>query len=365
MKITVSQSDLISAILVSSRAVSSSGILPILAGAKIVADKGSVFVSATDLEVTIHCVAPARVEKEGKTVIPARLLSDAVKSMSEGSVEMSADHAEGQAFIRCGKTKYNIKELPIEDYPQLPEWQGDEKITLTGAALSEAIRSVIKAVGRDEARPVLSGVYMAASGGKLRLVATDSYRLAEKETDIDEVEEEFEVIVPARAMEEVGRICGVEEVKLEIGENKVGFKAGDVVMISRLIEGQYPKYKQLIPTSCESRVIFDREEMIAAVKRVALLSPLSAIVKAEINKGAVKLNAAAQDVGSAEDVVECKVEGKSMEIAFNARYIIDGLSSISDKTAHLELTAPEKPALLKPENDSGFTYLVMPVKLGT
>ncbi len=363
MKISVSQSELASAISISSRAVSPSSILPILSGAKIVVEKDFAYISATDLEITIHSATPAKIEEEGKTVIPARLLADVVKSVPEGQLRITADHGEGQVLIECGKIKYNIKELPIEDYPQLPEWRGNESITLTGGSLSEAIRSIIKSAGRDEARPVLSGVFMAAGDQKLRLVATDSYRLAEKEVDIKSGKGEFEVIVPARAMEELGRLSGVEEVEVEVGENRVGFKAGEAVLISRLIEGQYPKYKQLIPESHETALTFDREQMLAAVKRVALVSPSNAIVRAEIKKGSVRINASAQDVGYAEDSVECEVEGNSMEIAFNAQYLIDGLAAISDKRAKMELTAPAKPAVIKPEKDARFTYLLMPVKL--
>lgn len=363
MRIKSPQADLNSAISIALRAVSSRSILPILSGVRLSTEDGRLQVAATDLEITLECSIEVTTTDKGKAILPARILGEAVKGLPNEEVELSIDHDAGQAEIACGKTRYEIKSMPLEDYPQLPAMENGKTLTVIGEALSEAIRQVIKAVSRDEARPTLGGVLVSIADGSMNMVATDSYRLAVKGLDIEGEAGDIEIIIPARAVEELGRLTGEDKIEMGCGENQVHFKAGEVSLVSRLIEGQFPKYEQLLPDSWNTRVKFEADELASAIKRVAILSSSSAIVRFVVGGNSIKVRTYAQDVGSAEDEAECTIEGDPIETAFNAQYIIDGLAAVQGGPATIEFTSPLKPAVLRPAGQDDYLYLIMPVRL--
>lgn len=363
MRIKVSQEELSSVLSIALRSISARSILPVLSGVKLAAENNSLRVSATDLEITLHCVAEVKVEEVGKAILPAKLLNEVVKNLPAGSVELLMDHEAGQATISCERARYSINGLPLEDYPQLPESALSNPIEIEGEVLSEAIRQVIKAVGRDEARPTLGGVLFSISDRTMKIVATDSYRLAVKEIMLGGPANEISVIVPARAVEELGKLTGADRITMSAGENQIFFKAGEIELISRLIEGQFPPYERLLPPDWETRVTFNKEAMISAIKRVSVINPNNPIVRCVVDGSGIKLNAFAQDVGSAEDEVECSLEGNGIEIAFNAQYFTDGLAAAQGSEVFLEMTSPLKPALLKSQEKTDYLYLIMPIRL--
>ncbi|MCL5291123.1 MAG: DNA polymerase III subunit beta [Actinobacteria bacterium] len=363
MRIKVSQEELNSAVSIALRAISMRSILPILSGARLVVNEGKLNISATDLDITLHCSIAVNVEEEGRAVIPAKLLGEAVKSLPSSMVDLSVDNNDGQASISCENAHYVIKTMPLEDYPQLPESDMKGAIRLSGEVLSEAIRQVIKAVGRDEARPTLGGVLFTANGEKMKMVSTDSYRLAVKEINTEGGEGELELIIPGRAVEELGKLTGEDSISMNVGDGQVFYKAGETELISRLIEGQFPKYEQLLPNEWATRVRFDKEMMISAIKRISVISPTTAIVRVVIDGDVMKFNSYAQDIGSADDEVRCTTEGEKVEIAFNAQYLLDGLTAVRGSEAYIEMSSPIKPAVIKSTDKQDYIYLIMPIRL--
>ncbi|MHB0976934.1 MAG: DNA polymerase III subunit beta [Candidatus Aquicultorales bacterium] len=363
MRISVPQDEINSVMSIALRAISSRSILPVLSGVKLSIEGETLYLSATDLEITLHCSVPVSVEQKGQAVLPAKLLGEAIKNLPPEPITLEMDHDEGQAILECGKARYTIKGLPLEDYPQLPDASLEESLRLSGDAVSEAIRQVIKAVGRDEARPTLSGVLFSISGESMKIVATDSYRLAVKELAIVEAKEDVNVIVPSRAVEELGKLTGEEEIRFSAGENQISFKAGDVTLVSRLIEGQFPKYEQLIPEERETRLSFNKDNLIEAIKRVSVVAPSNAIVRMVVSDSSIVVSAHATDIGHAQDEVECSVVGEGLEIAFSAQYLLDGLAALQGNSATMDLISPLKPAVIRSEGKEDYLYLIMPIRL--
>lgn len=365
MKINISKNDLSDAINTVFKGISSRSTLPILAGMLLEAKPdGTVTFQTTDLEISIRHTAVADVVESGKTVLPGKLFSDIVKTLPDAAVGIDSD--ESVAHIDCLGSSFTLSTLNATDFPYFPEVSADTVIELDPASLEKAVLKVSRAVSKDESRAILTGVLFSVEEGKVRLAATDSYRLAVANMPLESGGSDgFQAVVPGRTFEDVARLASSEKsISIGFSENQIVFSFGSTTFVSRKIEGTYPNYKQLIPPSHEVTVRLDTKEFTTAIKRVSLLAQSHTPVKLSFSSEAqqVTVSAKTQDVGGASEVVEAVVEGEDIEIAFNHQYLLDGLNAV-EGDAVLELQTPLKPGIMKSSEEDGFIYLAMPVRL--
>jgi len=344
------------------RGVSSRPGIPALTGVLMeAASGGKLTLTTTDLEVSARLSVDVQVTEEGTVLVPARLLADMVKSLSDAPVDFDAD--QGQARISCAAYEGSLRLLPAEDFPSLQGPAGT-KVVVEASRFAEAVSQVARAASRDEARPVLTGVLVEVNREGVTLVATDSYRLAVRELTAT-AEGEAKAIVPERAMSEAGRAASAEEkgeVELFLDASQMSFRVGALALTSRLIEGEFPNYRQLLPEAYESRLSVGRQLLIDAVRRVGLLARDTTPVRMEFNALGVRLSSSSPDLGQAVEAVEAKYEGEDVTAAFNPTYLADGLAAAVGDSVRLEVRDGLKPGIVKGEGEE-FTYLVMPVRL--
>jgi DNA polymerase-3 subunit beta len=285
-----------------------------------------------------------------------------VKSLSEAPVDFETD--KSQAHIRCAAYEGALRLLPADDFPGVQDPSGTA-ITAEPGAFAEAVAQVARAASRDEARPVLTGVLLEISREGVVLVATDSYRLAVRDL-VATADGEAKAIVPERALTEAGRAAVDQKAEVEAFTNgsQIAFRVGSLTLTSRLIEGEFPNYRQLLPEQYESRLTVSRQQLIDAVRRVGLLARDTSPVRLEFNALGVKLSSSSPDLGQAVEAVEARYEGEDITAAFNPNYLADGLAAASGESVRLEVRDGLKPGIVRGESDE-FTYLVMPVRLPT
>jgi len=366
MKITIARSELIDSLSIVGKGMSARSTLPILSGILFSATEGSIQMQATDLEVSVRHTAPALVETEGQVVLPGKLLTDIIRSLPEAAVTIET---EGEvALVRCQHSSFTVKMLNPTDFPKFPEVSVDKKIVLASDTLTSMVRQVSRAVSRDETRATLTGILFVIEGPTVRMVATDSYRLAVREIVLESVAgEDLEVVIPGKALEEVSKLLGESpEISLGVSENQIVFEFGSTTFVTRRIEGTFPNYKQLIPKETETNAVVSAEEITAAVKRVSLMALHNTPLKINVNieDQTLTLSATTQDVGDASEDLMVKAEGNDVEIAFNHAFLMDGLSSAPAETLRLEVQSSLKPGVLRTVGDEGFLYLLMPVRVG-
>ena len=344
------------------RGVSSRPGIPALTGVLLDGTaEGRLTMTTTDLEVSARLTIDVQVSEPGVALIPARLLADTVKSLSDSPVDVETD--QSQARITCAAYEGSLRLLPAEDFPGLQE-PGGTLVEAEAGAFAEAVSQVARAASRDEARPVLTGVLVEVSREGCVLVATDSYRLAVRDL-VASADGEAKAIVPERAFSEAGRAASGDEkgkVEILVDDAQVSFRAGGLTLTSRLIEGEFPNYRQLLPDTHESRLTVSRQQLLDAVRRVGLLARDTTPVRLEFNALGVKLSSSSPDLGQAVETVEARYEGDDLTVAFNPQYLIDGLTAAVGESVRLDVRDGLKPGVVHGEND-GFTYLVMPVRL--
>jgi DNA polymerase-3 subunit beta len=344
------------------RGVSSRPGIPALTGVLLEAEEGGeLTLTTTDLEVSARLSIDVQVQESGAALVPARLLGDTVKSLSDAPVEFEADRAQAQ--IRCAAYEGALRLLPAEDFPGLQEPAGT-RVTVEAGALAEAVGQVARGASRDEARPVLTGVLVEINREGVVMAATDSYRLAVREL-VASADGEGRAIVPERALSEAGRAAATDEkaqVEIRADESQVSFRVGRLNLTSRLIEGEFPNFRQLLPETHESRLIVSRQQLLDAVRRVGLLARDTTPVRLEFNALGVKLSSSSPDLGQAVETVEARYEGEDLTVAFNPQYLIDGLTASVGESVRLDVRDGLKPGVVRGESDE-FTYLVMPVRL--
>ncbi len=344
------------------RGVSTRPGIPALTGVLMTVGEGELALTTTDLEVTTEIHIPVDAKEEGSALVPARLLADMVKALPPDAVDFQTDGA--QATVSCRSFEGTLRCLAAEDFPAVREVAG-VKVTVGTQAFAESVGQVARAASRDEARPVLTGVLLEANREGLTMAATDSYRLAVRELQATG-EGEARALVPERAISEAGRSAGGDEkgeVEIVIGDAQAAFRVGSLRMTSRLIEGEFPNYRQLLPEPGENRLAAGRVELLEAVRRVGLLARESSPVRLELNVLGVRLTSQSPDLGNAVEAVEATYEGQELTVAFNPGYLGDGLSAATSDKITIELRDGLKPALVRGEGQDAFTYLVMPVRL--
>jgi DNA polymerase-3 subunit beta len=365
MKIKATRQALLDALLIVSRAVSTRAALQALSGILLTADQ-AVRLRATDMELGLDVGLEAEIEAAGAVVLPGRLLVEVVRSLPDGPVTLALREAERDVEITAGSSRFHLRTLPADDFPRFPEPEGDP-IELPAEALQETINRVARAASRDEARPVLTGVLVTTEGNQLTMVATDSYRLAVKRTTLEApVDNGLEANVPARALRELARLIEAASdgsLRVWLTRNQALFQVGAVSLSSRLIDGQFPNHRQLLPESYEHEVKLPRSELLEVTRRVSQLAQRNAALRLSFSEGELVVSAETPDLGDAREGLPAPYKGELLEIGFNPEFIRDGLESIEADEVVLKLISPLRPGLLEPAGADDFSYLVMPIRL--
>jgi len=367
LKLSVSRETLLSRLAVVVRAASTRSAIQSLSGVLIAVKDGRVELQATDAELGIRAGLEADVASGGAVVVPGRLLLDVARSLPQDSVSLELRSSEQDVEVVSGSARFHLRALSREDFPTLPVDDPANTVALPAAAFVETVNRVARAASRDETRPHLTGVLVTASGSELQMVATDSYRLSVKRTGLSEgIEGSVEANVPARTLQELSRIFSAGEVK-EIAvtalENQVVFTVGDVVLSSRLVEGRFPNYQQLLPESYDHELRVDRSELLEVVRRISLLAQKNAPLRLSFTEGSLEVSAQTPDVGEASESLPVPFSGEPIEIGFNPEFFRDGLDSAESEELVLKLISPLRPGLIQSGGDGGFIYLVMPIRL--
>jgi DNA polymerase III subunit beta len=376
MKFRCERDDLVEAVQFASRAISNRATLPVLSGLKIEAsEEGFVAVGATDLELSMGTSFEAGVDEPGTVIVPGRLLGEMSRSLAPGRVSFA--RGDGEVEIGSGRGQFRVKALAAEDYPALPiedKAEGDGvTITLEGPSLATALSQVVRSASGDESRQVLTGVLWEIEEGRLTLAATDSYRLAVKTLEVSGgPPEERRVVLPARTVGELARALqgAGRTVDAEVRDNLVVFSLSGgeggaparTLIGSRYIEGEFPKYRQLIPEGYPNRLIVARETLLEVVKRVGLLAQNNMPVKLNL-ASELEISAHTPDVGEGQELIDADYEGEPLVIAFNPGFLYEGGTAIQGERLLLQAGDGLKPAILRGEGDESFTYLLMPVRL--
>jgi len=398
---------LLEALTTAGRAIASrGGALPVLSGVRLEAVGDELWVVGTDLDLTIQVSTRVSVSRPGVVVAPGRLVTDIVRALDAGAVTVESDE-DDELRISSGRSNFSVRTHPAGDFPRLPPISGDG-VRLPATGLAEALRQVVRAASSEDSRPILTGVLMAAEQGGLRLVATDSYRLAVRDLPgIGVLREDQHVLVPSRALAELQRLlssaaksappvpvpvpvsavapaptsedAGPEGAPpapapapaadgpaaiLRLGEHDATFELGTVKLTTRLIEGDFPNYRALIPSNYPNSLIVGRDALLDAVRRVKLMvrDPTTP-VRIALRSDGIELTVITQDWGQATEEVDAKYEGAEMVVAFNPNYLIDGVEAITSDEVQLETLDALKPATLKPTEGSDYLYLLMPVRV--
>lgn len=346
------------------RVVSTRANSPALGGIRLAALNGTLELAASDLETFVTVEGSCSVLEEGATVVPGRLFGDILRSLPSGRVTLSG--GESGARVEAGRVEFSLSTFPVVDFARPPSGEVGEACIVGAADLARALKQVGRAASTDEGRPVLTGVLWVLEGARLRVVATDSYRLAVAEVVVKEGPEEGRAIIPNRALAEFGRhlAAGSDDVAtVQLGQSQAVLSSGRVRLVTRLIEGEFPNWKRLLPDSQHCRLEVNREDLSAAVARVGLVAQANTPVKFHLGSE-VQLTATESGVAEAAETIEgAGYSGDPMVTAFNAKFFLDGVEGIESETAVLDLTEPTKPATLRSKDQPNFTYLVMPVRL--
>jgi DNA polymerase III subunit beta len=365
VKLSSSTQELLAQLQTVARVASTRSAVQALSGVQVEAGDG-VELRATDMEVGLRVPLEAEVERPGAVVLPARLLLDVVRQLPSGEVSLELRPSENDVELVAGPSRFHLRTLRAEDFPPLPEPGGDQVVSVPADAFVETIGRVSRSASRDETRPILTGILVSATGEELRMVATDSYRLSVKETRLEApLEGGFEANVPARALEELARLVHDDGEPIHIGvrTNQVVFQIGRLALSSRLIDGQFPNYRQLLPETYEHELTVDRSEFLEVVRRISLMAQKNAPLRLSFTEGEVRISAQTPDVGEASEPMPVPFGGEPFEIGFNPEFLVAGLESAGSDDVRLKLISPLRPGLVEAADGSGFLYLIMPIRL--
>ncbi len=366
MKISVARDELVAKLGVVSRAVSTRGTVQVLSGILLRVDGDVLTLAATDMELSLRTTLDARVEGDGAVVIPGKPLVELARLLPDSDVTIEYRPEEGTVQIVSGSYSSRLHVFNAEDFPRLPAVDA-QLHAIDREALLETIDRVARSASRDESRPVLTGILVRFETGKLVMVATDSYRLSVKETELDSAAPELEAIIPARALTELSRLAGGDTVELGVHENHVvfGTASGDTAdawLTTRRIDGQFPNYRQLLPETFEVELTLPKSELADVVRRASVLALRNSPLRLRLAEGELTVSAQTQDVGETLETMPAAYTGEEFVIGFNAEFLRDGVDSIVGDDVRVKLINPLRPAIL--EDAAGdFTYLIMPIRL--
>jgi len=366
MEFTCAREELSKGIQAVQRVVANRGPLPILSNVLIATDGDRLRITATDLEVGIEATVPATVKASGAVTIAARQLAEIINKLPNSDVALSVGDSGSRATVQCERSRFVLPGLPSDEFPKLPQLAPNAtSLKLASAELLKGIRQTGFAAAKDD-KSVISGIFLQVKDGHLEVVATDGYRLAWRRWAV-EAEGNLAVIVPARAMSELARLLGSSEDESLVvanAQNQILFTLGDRFMTSRLIDGTFPNYGQIIPASFSCQVLVDRALLQSAVERVSIMASEreAKVVKLTFTDGDLHLQANAIDLGEGDEHLPIEYVGETMTIAFNATYLLDALKALEGETATIKLNGSLLPALVQSVDDETYSCLLMPIR---
>ncbi|MDX1662311.1 MAG: DNA polymerase III subunit beta [Candidatus Promineifilaceae bacterium] len=375
MRVLCSQENLAKGLNVVSRAVSTRSTLPVLANVLLATDEGRLKLSATNLEIVITCWIEAQVEEEGATTVPARTFNDLISALPQEQVYLDLHEETETLHVSAARTEADIKGIDAEEFPLVPEREDENRIRVDPAPFKEMIRQVTFAAATDDARPTLTGIYTHFEGETLTMVATDGFRLSQRTVRLPGyVEEPQTVIVPARALDEVARVMDEENedtfVLLPEGRNQIIFDMGNILVVSQLIDGNFPDFRAVIPKSHKTRTVLNTASFLKACKTADIFArEASHTARVEINPagespGHAIISATSTETGSNEAQVDADVEGDAVELNFNVKYLTDVLGVVGTPQVALETTSPVEPGVVKSVGEDDFVHIIMPMQFG-
>jgi DNA polymerase III subunit beta len=363
LRITASKDELVQALGVVSRAVSTRTSVQILSGILLEPQGGELQLAATDMELSLRANVQAQIEGDGAIVLPGKTLADIARLLPADEVAIEHKPSEAVVHITSGSASYTLHMYNPEDFPRLPELDAVETFSVDRESLLETIQRVARAASRDESRPVLTGILVSFTGGKIVMAATDSYRLAVKETELGGSAPELEAIVPSRALQELARIANAgDTVEVGVHENQVLFSTDGAWLTTRRIDGQFPNYRQLLPEQFEHVLTLPRVELLEVVRRASVMIQRATPLQLRFAEGELTVIARTHEVGESQESMPIGFTGETLEIGFNADFLRDGLESMDGDDVRFKLISPLRPAVIQGEGDD-FTYLVMPIRL--
>jgi DNA polymerase-3 subunit beta len=368
VKVSVIQENLARGLQVVSRAVSARSTLPVLGNVLLRTEDAGLKLTATNLEIGVTYWVPAKIDSDGAITIPARLFTDFVNSLPNERIDLELQSGD-MVEVRCGRYEAHLKGIDAEEFPAIPSAGERPTTRVSQKALKEALAQVAFAAATDEARPILTGVLTKFSGDQLTLAAADNYRISVKTIATMDPVEETSIVVPARSYIELARILADSDDPIDVvlapARNQVLFHLEGIDIVSRLIDGQFPNYQQILPASHTTRAVVERGQLLEAVRLAAFIASSSAnVVKLAIpaeGDGPMTITAAA-DIGDDQGQVEAAVEGDGTTIAFNARYLSDVLQNVDVDQLALELNGPLSPGIFRPVGDDDYVHVIMPVR---
>ena len=363
MKFSVSKEKLLEGLQTVQNVVSNRTTLPILSNVLLQANGSEVTLTTTDLDVGVRGSVEAAVDKPGATTLPARRLFNIVRELPSSEIQIEVD-SKNVASIRSGPSFFKILGLPEEEFPPLPKFEKAKIFNLRQKDLKDGLKKTAYAISTDETRYVLNGILFTFKDNKLTLVATDGRRLALVDIELEfPRSQEVDIIVPSKAVTELGRLLGEDgDVKLTVGENQIAFEVNGTLLVSKLIEGNYPNYRQVIPAETKERITLERELFLNCVHRVSLLaSEKSNSVKLIFSKNNIDITANTPDVGEAKESVAVQYKGKEFSIAFNPEFLMAPLRNLGNDEVFLDLTDEMSPGVIKIQTP--FLYVLMPMRI--
>jgi DNA polymerase-3 subunit beta len=367
MKVSTARDVLFAQLQTVTRAASTRSAVQALSGVQVQATTTGIELRATDMEIGLRVPVEGEVVREGAVVLPARLLVDVVRALPGSTVSLELRPSEQDVEIVADSATFHIRTLRLEDFPPFPEPEDGGRVEVPAVAFVETVLKVARSASHDETRPVLTGILVSAAETELRMVATDSYRLSVKETTLEApLAGSFEANVPARALQELTRIvqhAEAERLAVSVRTNQVIFEAGGVVLSSRLIDGQFPNYRQLLPDAYEHELQLAGVEATEVVRRISLLAQKNAPLRLAFSEGELTVSARTPDVGEARESLPVPFKGEPLEIGFNPEFLRDGLEAVESGDVVLKLISPLRPGLIEAADGSGFQYLLMPIRL--
>ena len=363
MKLSINQSELMNALSIVQKGITSRSTLPVLSGILVQAHLDEVTFQTTDLELSIQYTTSALVEEEGETVLPGKLAVDIVKNLPDSAVHIES--VDDTSIISCESSSFSIRCLNAADFPGFPKVESQQQISVPFEDFSTMARKVCRVVSKDESRVILTGVLIEVEDQLLKMVATDSYRLAVAESPVEGQSEGFSAVLSGTFVSDLAGLPKTgENISLALAENQIIVSYAGTVFVNRRIEGRFPNYKQLIPSSYETRCLVEKGVLLAAVKRSSLLERSGSQVRLSINVPSQTIQlTTSQDSGSTQEIVKAEIEGDDVEIGFISHNLSDGLSAMESDVVSLEIQGSLKPGIMKGDENERYLYLVMPVRL--
>lgn len=366
MKLSIVQENLHKALSVVSRVVGSRSSLPVLANVMLKTESSRLIVSATNLEIAMSYSVGCKVEKDGSVSVPARLFAELVGGLPSDKLQLITN--SDNLKVKTTNFESSLNGIAASEFPDTPKIKAEAEVAIPANVLASHLSQVVVAASPEESRPVLAGVVFIAEGGNLTLAATDSYRLAETKLAL-KTDKDISVIVPAKTVQELIRVIGdsTDEVRVLIGKTEIGFEIGDISMVSRLIEGKFPNYAQIIPKKSTTSMIIEKSELISVAKITSLFARESShTIRLDFLKSGLQLSAKASEVGENNSLIEAELNGPEAEISINARYLMDALSTIEGSKVEIAVNDKLEPCAIRPvtkgKDTSDYIHIIMPLR---